>query len=64
MAKVLVVAHDGLGTVLDQVAQEPETERWVAVFLDHIELWVIRRSAHLPGLCHNQVHTLVEICLQ
>lgn len=64
MAKVLVVAHHGLSTVFNQVAQEPQTESWVAIFLDHVQLWVVRSPAHLPGLGHNQVHTLVEIRLQ
>ena len=59
-----MVAHDGLGAVLDQVAQEPETEGWITILLDHVQLWVVRRPAHLPRLCHNQVDTLVKVRLQ
>jgi hypothetical protein len=64
MAKILMIAHDGLSTVFDQVAQEPQTESWVTVLFDHVQLWVVRSPAHLSGLGHNQVHTLVEIRLQ
>lgn len=64
VAQVLVVAHDGLCTVLNQVAQEPQAQGRVAVLLDHVQLWVIRGPAHLPSLAHNQVHPLVKVALQ
>jgi len=64
MAQVLVVAHDGLRTVLDQMTQEPQAQGWVAVLLDHIQLRVVRGPAHLPSLAHNQVHSLVKVTLQ
>ena len=64
VAKVLMVAHDGFCTILNEMAKEPQTQSWIAIILDHIHLWEVRCSAHLPGLAHNQVHTFVKVRLQ
>ena len=64
MTQILVVAHDGFGAILNQVTQEPEAKGCITIFLDHVKLRVIRGSAHLASLAHNEVYTLVKVCLQ
>lgn len=56
----LLVAGQHVGTVLNERAECPESEGWLAVFLYDIQVRVIYAAAHLASLLDHGVDALGE----
>ena len=56
----LLVARQDVCAVLNETAEGPEAERWLAVLLDHIQMGVVDTPPHLARLLDDGVDSLRE----